>query len=145
MGTIKSVFWRCCLVSLLIGASPGACSGGGDHPHPPTTAEERLLADRYRQFARALEQRDAAGICRQLTSRLARSYRCSSPSRLRVPSELRDVGVSKEIFAVTSSQDPGEVQISAPRTRGGRSLIVFFRRQGNREWRIERAAIGGYG
>jgi hypothetical protein len=116
-------------------------------PHPPASADERLLASRYREFAEALERSDADGICGGLASRLARSYGCGEGAALRLPAELRGIAVSDdEIFAAADPGARDEIQISAPTTgRDGASLIVFFRRDGGRGWRIERAMLGGYG
>lgn len=114
-------------------------------PHPPASAEERALADRYREFAAALERGDADGICRQLAPSLARSYRCGEPGAPQLPKQLRQVEVSREeIYAAIDPVVSDEIQISAP-TRGEGSLIVFFAEAGNREWRIEQVMIGSYG
>ena len=134
------------LAALLIAASTAPCAPRDPtDPHPPSTADERMLADRYRAFARALDQGDAQGVCRALSSALARSYRCGSRGGLRVPTRLRGVTVTDEIFAASDPLVPGVIQLSAPRRRGGGSLIVFFRRHGTRDWRIDQASIGGYG
>jgi hypothetical protein len=139
------------IATLLVAASLTACGAEepdqSSEPHPPSSADERLLASRYRQFADALERRDEDGICRGLGSRLARAYGCGERAALRVPSELRDITVSNdEIFAAADPADRDEIQISAPTTgAGGASLIVFFRRDTARDWRIERAILGGYG
>ena len=135
---------------LLTGAALAACGGeegrvDASGPHPPASAQERLLAGHYRDFAGALERGDADGICHGLAQRLARSYRCGASGAPRLPAQLRDIAVSDgKIYAATDPAVPHEIQISAPTTRGDGSLIVFFRQDGD-EWRIRRAIVGGYG
>ena len=149
--SVSVVISRRSIALYLIAASLTACGAEEpeqrSEPHPPASADERLLATRYREFAQALEQRDADGICRGLESRLARAYGCGEGAAPRLPSELREIAVSDdEIFAAADPGTRDEIQISAPTTgRDGASLIVFFRRDGDRGWRIERAMLGGYG
>lgn len=144
------VIARRTLPLLLTGAALASCGGEEGHvdangPHQPASAQERLLAGRYRDFAGALEGGDADGICQGLAPRLARSYRCSSSGAPRLPAQLRGIAVSDgEIYAATDPTIPDEIQISAPTTRGDGSLIVFFLQDGD-EWRIKRAIVGGYG
>ena len=144
------VIARRTLPLLLAGAALASCGGeerkvDANGPHPPASAQERLLAGRYHDFAGALERRDADGICQGLAPRLARSYRCSAPGAPRLPAQLRGIAVSNgEIYAATDPAVPDEIQISAPTTRGDGSLIVFFRQDGD-AWRIKRAIVGGYG
>ena len=125
-------------------ADPGRADSG---PHPPKSEDERFLATRYGEFVHALERGDKEGICRHLHARLAKSFRCAGRSRVRLPPALRGIQVPlEEVFAASDPSVPDVIQISARsrRTDGGR-LILFFRRTGSEQWRIEETMIGAYG
>ena len=140
-------------IVLTLAAAPAlSCGASGTQadssdPHPPRSEDERFVAARYGGFVRALERKNADGICRYLEPRLMASYGCGARSHLRIPRELRRIEVRMaDVFAARDPSVPEEIQISSRTTRkDGLSLILFFRQRGSDEWRISRAIIGGYG
>jgi hypothetical protein len=145
------VLRRWIIVALAAVSATGCGESGPEStaadPHPPRSEDERFVAARYGEFVRALERKNAEGICRYLEPRLAESYGCGEGPRLRIPHELRRIEVPMTgVFAVRDPSVPDEIQISSPTTRkDGLSLIVFFRRNDSNEWRIKQTMVGGYG
>jgi len=140
------------IVLTLVAASATSCGASGTQsdgsdPHPPRSEDERFVAARYGEFVRAVERKDAEGICRYLEPRLAESYRCDGRSHLRIPRAFRRINVPMaDVAAVRDPSVPDEIQISSRSTRKDRlRLILFFRQRGSQEWRIRRAILGAYG
>jgi hypothetical protein len=137
------------VLALVLGAASGCNAGenpsSGD-PHPPESDEERMLAERYREFVGALERRDADAVCGQLERELAATYRCRD-GWVQIPRELRGLDVPMdEVFAARDPAVGNEIQISSRTRRGdGARLILFYRQGDDREWRIREAMLGSYG
>jgi hypothetical protein len=141
--------WIAVSLAAASATSCGASGTGSDSagPHPPRSEDERFVAARYGEWVRALERKNAEGICRYLEPRLTESFGCGAGSHLRIPRELRGIEVPMvEVFAARDPSVPEEIQISSRTTsKDGWSLILFFRRHGSNEWRIKQTMIGGYG
>jgi hypothetical protein len=140
---------KCILLALVLVAASG-CNAGENppsaDPHPPESDEERMLAERYGEFVRALERRDADGVCGQLERELAESYSCGG-GWVQIPPDLRGLELPlDEVFAVRDPSVGNEIQISSRTRRSdSASLIVSYRQGDDREWRIRETTLGGYG
>jgi hypothetical protein len=141
---------RTWIVLPLVLVAAGGCNAGENppsaDPHPPDSDEERMLAERYGEFVRALERRDADAVCGQLERELAESYSCGG-GWVQLPPDLRGLKVPlDEIFAVRDPSVGNEIQISS-RTRNsdGARLILYYRQGDDRKWRIRETMLGFYG
>jgi hypothetical protein len=138
---------RTWIVLPLVLVAASGCNAGENppsaDPHPPDSDEERVLAERYREFVGALERRDADGVCGQLERELAESYGCGG-GRVRIPREVRELEVTlEEVFAARDPSVGNQIEILARSRRSdSEQLIVYYRQGDDREWRIREAMVG---
>ena len=111
-----------------------------DVPTRARTADERALADRYREVVRLLGDSDAAGLCEMSTGEVARALRCASDAP-RIPRSLPRAPRPRYQDLYIYSGHNG-VMFGAPLDGRDDRLFVEFTRQDPSIAKIEFMMVG---